>query len=815
MAAVLQSPAGLPAGASTAADITRQVLAGADVTLTGPSVINLPDGTTTYRGALSGHGTLTVAGHGTLILTRDSDFTLPAALHHQIVTTSGGNWPYPVVTNPDQPAVIVDAGATLQYGDGGSSGIIGDYPYSQVSGLTLNQDNIEVNGTLNLDITRREYNLGTISGSGTLSQPRFTWGSLDLADDLPFTGTISNGTGMNFGSAAFRLSMPDVAAVRNDGSAIISARNYTLEIPQNFYQDAYGSDINFHTWQAGLIVMTGVDHYTDPALDTATLAHTVNFRGINIEGAHVQWGNGTTGQFFLPATPQNSYINIHADSHGNGSLAFDYDRPVTLDTPISGGIYHQSLSTPANATITISPTAGNDVTFATPMNYHGTTSIGQGAELLLGTGSPGGDSSLLTGTPRDQIADDGALIIRNTATPIQLGGISGTGSLTQAGSAPTTLGGAIAYTGATTITKGTLALGPGASLASSSGVRLPSAGTVLDLTRAGDQSLRQLAGTGGSTVRLGSGTLTVTTSGAASYGGSITGAAGGGVTTAGTGTLTLTGSAVTPSGTWQLKRGTLVLGPLATMSVGSLTQDPGETLSVDLGPASGTASGAAARGSGSPVITSDGAVRLSGTLNVSLAPRHGSPAKITLIHDLRAGAVAGTFSGLRQAGAITVDGRKYLINYAADEGHDVVLTAASAGVPGIGYPGSPGTRQQASGTLTSATRPAGLGTVTVVAVAVGLALAAASVLLLLRLRGRRAGAPPPARPPLRGHAPGWNAAPQPWQPHPAATPYGQDPRAPVHDGRPAALGQAAERRSGSDASERPWPANGLHRPGRK
>jgi len=729
IAAILQLPACLStaASATSVADITKQVLAGADVALSGPSIVNLPDGTTTYHGVLSGHGILTVAGHGTLVMTKDSDFTLPAALQHQVVTTSGGNWPYPIVTDADQPAVIVDAGATLQYGNGGSSGIIGNYPYTQVSGLTLNQDNIEVNGTLNLDITNREFNLGTISGSGTLSQPRFTWGSLDLADDLPFAGTISNGTGMNFGSAAFRLSMPDVARVQNDGSAIISARNYTLVIPQNFYQDVYGSDINFHTWQAGLIVMTGVDHYADPALDTATLAHTVNYRGINIEGANVQWGNGTTGQFFLPATPQNSYINIHKD----GSLAFDYDRPVTLDTPISGGKYQQSLSTPAFATITVSPTAGNDVTFATPMNYHGTTNIGHGAGLLLGTGSPGGDSSLLTGAAQDQIADDGVLIIRNTATPIQLSGISGSGSLTQAGSATTTLGSAIAYTGATTITKGTLALGPGASLASSSGVRLASASAVLDLTRAGGQSVRRLAGARGSIVRLGSGTLTVTTSDAAKYGGSITSTAGGGVITAGTGTLTLTGKVTTPSGTLKLKRGTLVLGPSATVSVRSLTEVRGAKLTVDLD--------AAAHRGGSPIITSNGAVRLSGKLALSLTSGRRYPARITLIHDSRARAIVGTFSGLRQSGAISVNGHKYLINYAADGGRDVTLTAASARASAAGPFQSKGARQTASGTLASVTKSAGLlSSLPAVTAALGLLSATVgAVLLLLRLRGNR------------------------------------------------------------------------------
>jgi len=123
----------VPAVAAGSTDVTSRVLADANVTLSGPTVIDLPAGTTTYTGTFSGTGTLTIAGSGTLVLTRDSDFTLPASLQHQEVTTSGGNWPYPIVTDPDQPAVIVDPGATLQYGDGGSAGVIGDYPYASVS----------------------------------------------------------------------------------------------------------------------------------------------------------------------------------------------------------------------------------------------------------------------------------------------------------------------------------------------------------------------------------------------------------------------------------------------------------------------------------------------------------------------------------------------------------------------------------------------------------------------------------------------------------------------------------------------------------
>ena len=119
--------------ASTLIDITSQALGGQNVTLSGDSVVNLPPGTTTYNGVLSGEGTLTVRapnGPSTLVLSKDSDFTLPASRKHQVVTTTSGPHPHTPVANPDPPAIIVAAGATLWYGNGGSTGVIGHYPYN-------------------------------------------------------------------------------------------------------------------------------------------------------------------------------------------------------------------------------------------------------------------------------------------------------------------------------------------------------------------------------------------------------------------------------------------------------------------------------------------------------------------------------------------------------------------------------------------------------------------------------------------------------------------------------------------------------------
>jgi len=737
-----------PAEAAVTTDVTAAVLAGTNVTLSGPSIINLPSGTTTYNGVFSGQGTLTIAGSGTLVLTKDSDFTLPTSEQHQSFSRSGGSSSYPSVSDPDQPAVIVDQGATLQYGDGGSTGVIGDHPYTSIGSVSLNHDNIEVDGTLDLDLTNREYNLGTITGSGLITQPRFTWNTLDLVDAIPFTGTISNGTGMNFGNVTFHLSLPSVAKVLNDGSAVISARDYTLVLPESFYETHYGDDINFHTWQSGLIEMTGADHYIDPSLDTTSMAHGSNYRGINIGSANVQWGDGSTDQFFLPAIPSDSYINVQ-----NGSLAFDYDGPVTLDTPISGGTIHDSLGTPADATVTLAATNGNAVTFAVPMNYHGTTTIGRDATLLLGTGESGGDSSLLTGASNDQVVDDGILTIRNTTTAITLANVSGTGGLTQSGAATTTLSGTTNYTGPTTISKGTLAIGSGGSgIGSSSGLSLTSAGAAFSVASASSgqsTGVKQLSGVSGSSIQLGSSTLNVNTSGSTTYAGSITGTSGG-LTTSGDGTLAITGHASTPSGTWRIQQGTLSVGSGGALDIGSLIQAAGTTLSLTPG------TGATAP-SDAPIQVS-GAVQFGGTLTVTSMPSVPANGKVVLVHDTGSRPISGTFTSLPEGARLTISGRQYTIDYKADSGHDIVLTAGTATTAAVAASGASGSAEPATNTASSSTDTGG-GSMAELAGAIGAAALAAAAGGILFAKRRRRGTARPTGP---------TVAPQTAGPTPAA-----------------------------------------------
>ncbi|MEY9839658.1 autotransporter-associated beta strand repeat-containing protein [Streptacidiphilus sp. EB103A] len=510
--------AGAVTGAAAGGDITAAVLAGQDVVLTGDSVVTVPSGTHTYNGVISGQGTLRVTGTGTLVLTRNSTFTLPASRQHQKVAVLGGNHPYSVVSDPDAPAVTVDRGATLQYGTGGTTGLIGSFPYN-TPGYQQNQDNIRVDGTLRLSLTGG-YDIGIISGTGLVAQPTNMWGTFQIAGTNPFSGVIYNGTGVAFGATVYPAALPDARTIVNQGSWIIDTPlGQTITQRQVFYNQAYGSDINVHSRPGSKVVLTGYYSWSDsgsdtapslsdPALNWQPVAHGSNVRGTNIEGANVQWGDGTTHAIFMPGTAQTVYINLHAAKDQRALLTFDYDGPVTLGAPIGGGKYHDTLSAPGQGDIVIAGTSGNDVTFAATQYYDGSTTIQRNAVLRLGSGAAGGDGGLYTGGALYRVVDDGSLVAANVNRALSLSRISGTGSFTQNGAATTTFTGSVGYTGATTVAKGTLAL-IGAGLASSSGVALTSAGAVLDLHAAAgsSQSLQALSAVAGSKIRIADGAV--------------------------------------------------------------------------------------------------------------------------------------------------------------------------------------------------------------------------------------------------------------------------------------------------------------------
>ena len=420
--------------------------------------------------------------------------------------TAGGNHPYVTVTRPDPPAVTVERGATLQYGDGGTTGLIGHFPYDTPA-FRLNRDNIRVDGTLRLSL-RSAYTLGTISGSGLITQPRFLWGTWDLPGTHSFSGVIDNGTQANAGRPEYATSLPRVRTILNQGTwTVDTPLGRTVTMGMDFYQREYGSDINVQSRPGSEVVLTGQYSWSDrggdtdpslsdPALNWTPARKNVNKRGTNIKGANVRWGDGTTDRIFMPGTAETVYINLLA-ARERSRLTFDYNGPVTLGAPIGGGRFHDTLSAPGAGDVVIAGTPGNDVTFAAVQYYDGSTTVEKGAVLRLGSGKRGGDGGLYTGGSHYRLVNNGALVLRNTGRPVTLSHVVGSGSLTQSGTATATLTGrVVTYTGPTTVSTGTLALRDGATLTHSRTIRLTSAGARLDAGRSGLRVATTLTGTG-------------------------------------------------------------------------------------------------------------------------------------------------------------------------------------------------------------------------------------------------------------------------------------------------------------------------------
>jgi hypothetical protein len=414
------------AAPACSANITAQILANQSVVLAGDSCVDVPAGSTQYDGVLSGAGTLRFrapGGAGTLILTADSTFTLPASQQTETATetkspTDPNHVHYFAIQSPNPPAVFVEAGVTLQLGTPTSTtGTIGSY-IPNTNGTTINLDNMQIDGTLALPSGPVQH-LGIISGAGVITRPSVgtTGGTLFMVGDNPFSGVYSQFFGGYFGSDHVLFSLPNATIFSNE-SFIVAApegqfgatANHLLKFPQTIWESHYGDDINTN---AGHVIFSGVYSYSnsgdplkpslsDPRLNimlvqnvngSPTGGNNSSFRGINIEGGTTEWGDGTTAAFFLPSAPapaapdstvKNAYINLH----NGATLVFNYNGQYTCNIGITGGGGGPRADGSVGAgNLTIAAVAGNYAVLTMPQNYNGITTIGAGATLQLGSGA--------------------------------------------------------------------------------------------------------------------------------------------------------------------------------------------------------------------------------------------------------------------------------------------------------------------------------------------------------------------------------------------------------------------------------------------
>ena len=261
------------------------------------------------------------------------------------------------------------------------------------------------------------------------------------------------------------------------------------------------------------IVLSGTQGLTKSGSGTLVLnaANTYNGNTL-VSGGTLALGNSLALQ------------NSTLDTSGSGVLSFGSLTAATLGGLTGPGTLRLANSSSSALALSV---GNNNVstTFSGMLQGAGSLSkIGSGVLALSGSNAYTGGTTVLGGTLQvgsggtagsltGNIADN-AVLVFNRSNNLTFGGvISGTGALTKSGSGALVLGGSNLYTGTTTVSAGTLAIGPSGSINTSSAISIGPAGTLQATATTGGSPLPD---TGDLT--LGGGMLSYAANGSSSAG---------------------------------------------------------------------------------------------------------------------------------------------------------------------------------------------------------------------------------------------------------------------------------------------------------
>jgi autotransporter-associated beta strand protein len=582
---------------------------GIGVTNYSHGTINLSGTGSSGTGAFTNAGSMYFTGSSVIGQTGATTFSNTGALYFQqtTATTVGAN--------------ITGAG-TITLGTGSGAGTTITLNYAGNLGYT-GLTTINTDGTLNI-----------ANGTGTPTAEILVSGILNVDGLLRSTNVLNQGT-VNYKSDATAAS----GAIIYNGSttagtlnfASNSATNSNLTI-KNGYN--YASTTNF---SAAYTSATGAPTIANGVNAVGTLlfqngsvgAGTITNGASASNVGHVTFAGTGTATY---ATINNAfgYVDISGNTASSVTIGTLYGAaPVylgsntltlqnTANQTISGIVQDNNASGTGatGGSLTYNGTSATTLTLSGANTYTGTTTVNAGTTINL-TGSLATTSSLvnngtftmsngsitlagLSGSTNAAVISEGANTLTTTGNGTYSGSFSGTGGFTYNGSGNTLVfnnSGSLAYTGATTVTAGTLQIGDSThtatSLAASSGVSISGTLKLYGLTgnsltvnsggnlqywgsvstaasatiaNAGTLDISNWTGsnpfsvstlTGNGNVSLGANTLklneTQTLGGAFTDGGS-----GGGVTLAG-GTLTFTSSGNTYKGATTINSGATLL----------------------------------------------------------------------------------------------------------------------------------------------------------------------------------------------------------------------------------------------------------------
>ncbi|MBB4392739.1 autotransporter outer membrane beta-barrel domain-containing protein [Bradyrhizobium sp. ERR14] len=376
-------------------------------------------------------------------------------------------------------------------------------------------------GSTAVDNNNSVVSIGTIQFANTSQAYTFTIGNPFIVNA---TGIINNDT---VNTQTFQVTSGNNLVFQNSSTASGGAGAVTIT-------NDVGGNVNF---------------IQDSTAGTASLANSgfVTFEDSASAGG-AQITNNATGQidFFTNASAGTATINNGA----GGVLNFHNTTTAATSSIINDGtVNFDGSATAGSATIT----TNNGAT----TNFSGTSSGGS-AKFITNAGGTVDISGLTSGgTTAGSIEGAGNYVLGantlttgslNTSTQVD-GIISGTGGLTKVGTGTLTLAGTNTYTGATTISAGTLAISGFGSISSSSVVTVDA---TFDISASAVpfNAITTLAGSSSGLVNMGTNGLVIT-NGSTEFAGVIQGT--GGLEVFG-GTQTLSG-ANTYSGPTQIDAG--------------------------------------------------------------------------------------------------------------------------------------------------------------------------------------------------------------------------------------------------------------------
>jgi fibronectin-binding autotransporter adhesin len=689
-----------------------------------PTTINITNALTTVTipgfDAIGGGGQYVKTGPGTLLL---ADSNPNAYGGGEFVVAAGT-----LAAAEDEAfglATIVGNGGALSPSGGG---------HSFSNPVTLLAGGLAVTGGASVALT------GVVSGAGPLTAG-LTAGSLALTGTNTFTGTLTVATG--------ELVTSGGAAVGDLAPVVVNAgATWTLDTDAETIGSLAGAGNT--ALAAGLTlggngastIYSGVLSGIGPL--TKTGAGTFALSGANTYSA----GTIVTGGTLAASADANlgqAGTSLTLDGAAFAPLAsFTLARPIvlgaasgTIATPpatallvtgvVSGAAVLGKTGTGTLALTATNTYSGGTEASAGVLSVSGPAPFGTGTVVFSGAGLQAAANATLS----NAVVLGVATTIDTQANTLTMNGpISFSGALTKAGSGTLALTAVNSYTGATTVSAGTLAISgstastavtvSGGSLTATGGNALADA-AALTITTPGSaafntsETLGSITGTGAVTLGAGA-VLTVGGASTTAYSGIIGGA--GGLTKAGTGSLALSG-AQTYAGATTVSGGTLsVAGSLASSPV----QVAGGTLLVTgTIPASVSVSSGTLRGSGSvggatltggtiqptSIFTVNGNLNVGASASLTTAingvdPNTGfgqvkvvgtvtlagalsatvgggfspsGPFSLVIVDNDGTDAVSGTFSGLAEGASVTFGAVSFRISYVGGDGNDVALTA--------------------------------------------------------------------------------------------------------------------------------------------